>query len=112
MIGSACDGGLADEPDGMWSSFYDATWGIILTFPMPEIPSPYNRPGSLSVWSDDSLAILDGHMRRGDSIRIGLVYQMLQLLLGQQPKHYTINDIKFDPTRQALSIFWYSAFHI
>ena len=32
-----------------------------------ETPNPYNRAGSLSVWSDDRLIVLDAHMRGGDN---------------------------------------------
>lgn len=69
MIGSACDGGLADQPDGMCFRFY-ASWKTKLTFfLMKEIPSPYNRSGALSVWSNNGLVILDGHStRRGNFI--------------------------------------------
>jgi len=74
-------------------------------FLTPETQSPYNRAGSLSVWSDDRLVILEGHMRRGDVVRINIFIVNFTTLLGPQPKHYTTNDIKFDPTRQVLYIF-------
>lgn len=68
MIGSACDGGLADGPDGIDSQFYDVNLAHKAHFLTPETQSPYNRAGSLSVWSDNRLVVLEGHMRRGDVV--------------------------------------------
>lgn len=99
-ICSAALGGHPDSPNGTDYPFLALLMNVSCWYNEIETESPYNREGSVMIWND-SLQILAGHRRDRDQYsksytycpRSGVTYWRAQV------KHYTVNDIKPDPTR-------------
>ncbi|KAF8906207.1 WD40-repeat-containing domain protein [Gymnopilus junonius] len=74
------------EQKGRWTAIASACDGGLPDGP-DERPSDYNRPGSLMTWCN-GLNIPKGHQLKRDNYRSGF-------------KYYAVNDVKFDPNRDA-----------